>query len=275
MPRKWTNEQYSYFKNELLDLYVRKNKSIKEIGSILNLSEKTIYKRLIILNIKTQRLKKEGFSNRNIPIKIPKHNASFAEFIGIMLGDGKLAPMQIFVTLGNKEDKYIVYVQYIIKQLFGISAKVFVRKNGYKDVYFNSVIISRFLQKEGLVFNKVKSQVGVPDWIFSKNIYCKSFLRGFFDTDGSIYQLKYGYQISFTNCSMNILKSLQKMLSQLEYNVSEISSFKVYITKRKDVLRFFKDIKPKNSKHLDRFKIMRRYSSGQRGLSVKQLALPT
>ena len=82
----------------------------------------------------------------------------------------------------------------------------------------------------------------------------KAFLRGFFDTDGSVYKLKFGIQLSFTNKSMPLLTALQKALFELQYKPSEISSWKIYLTRKEDIKRFFSEIKPQNKKHLDRFK---------------------
>ena len=154
-----------------------------------------------------------------------------------------------------------------MKELFNIVPKISIRKRGYRDVYLGSVDITRWLIENGLVHNKVKSQVGVPSWILAKNEFARSFLRGFFDTDGSVYKLKYGIQISFTNKSMPILHALHEMLIRLRYNPSKISSYKIYLTNKADIARFFKEIRPKNKKHIHRFKEikMRRYSSGQRG----------
>ena len=255
MARKWNKKERKLHKDLLVKLYIKDNKTIKEIGLLFGISEKTIYKRLNILNIKTIRSKKLNYCNKRHDIKIPKYSIDLAEFFGIMLGDGKLSPTQILVTLGNKENDYVIYVQNKFKDIFGAYPKVSIRKMGYKDVYFGSVEISRWLKKEGLVYNKVKSQVDVPDWIFTKKSYCKAFIRGFFDTDGSIYKLKYGNQISLTNRSLPLLKSLQKILFKLQYKPSSISSYKVYITKKEEIIRFFKEIKPKNVKHLQRFDV--------------------
>ncbi len=187
-----------------------------------------------------------------------------------MLGDGKLSPSQIRVTLGNKEGKYVIYVQEKIQQIFTSRPKISVRRRGYHDVYLGSVELSRWLIKEGLAYHKVKEQVDAPSWIFENKKYCEAFLKGFFDTDGSIYLLRHGMQISLTNKSLPLLKSLQKMLITLEYKASNISSFKVYLTNKADIVRFFNEIKPANAKHAERFnkftqENMRRYSSGQRG----------
>ena len=91
----------------------------------------------------------------------------------------------------------------------------------------------------------------------------KAFVRGFFDTDGSIYKLRFGLQISITNHSLPLLIALQSMLRTLGYSVSEVSVGRIYITRRNQVARFFSEIAPMNSKHTQRFeKFMRRYSSG-------------
>lgn len=254
MARKWNTSERKAYRFSLSKLYTKENKTIKEIGLLLGVSEKTIYKRLQILEIPINPQLKSGYRNIRKDFNIPKcRSEELAEFFGIMLGDGKLSPFQVIVTLGNKEKSYAEHVCELFNKLFNVKPKIGIRKQGYIDVYLSSVVLSRWLQKEGLVFNKVKNQVGVPKWIIANRKYCESFLRGFFDTDGSIYKLKYGIQISFTNYSFPILESLQTMLFKLEYKPSRISSHKVYLTQRGDVSRFFKEIKPSNLKHLKRF----------------------
>lgn len=253
MARKWDKKQRKLHKNLLRKLYISENKTIKEIGLILGVSEKTIYKRLEILNIKTTRYKKLNFCNKKNDIKIPKYSIDLAEFFGIMLGDGHISHFQTVVSLGNKEESYANRVKFLMEKIFKTSVKISLRRGGYRDVYLGSVDITSWLLKEGLVHNKVKSQVDVPKWIFSNDKYMKSFLRGFFDTDGSVYKLKYGVQISFCNRSLPILQSLQSMLKKLRYNPSSISGYNMYLTKREDIKRYFQEIKPSNRKHIERY----------------------
>lgn len=176
-----------------------------------------------------------------------------AEFFGIMFGDGNLTHFQVQVCLGNKELEYAEYVQKLLTKIFKTNARIAVRSTGYRDIYFGSTIVTTWLKKEGLVFNKVKSQVDVPEWIFSKKEYMTRFLRGFFDTDGSVYKLRFGIQVSLTNHSFPILLSLHTMFCALGYSPSEISTYRIYLTRVKDVKRFFREIKPKNQKHTRRF----------------------
>jgi intein/homing endonuclease len=110
------------------------------------------------------------------------------------------------------------------------------------------------LKKKGLVGDKVREQVGVPKWIFENQQYITAFLRGFFDTDGSVYRLRHGIQVSFSNKSIPLLFSLQSMLRTLGYSPSAVSAFRVYLTRVSDVRRFFREVKPSNAKHQRRFR---------------------
>lgn len=254
MRKKLSEAEKNFQNKQIVNLYVSKNLSLLDISTMLKIPKSTVYDRLIELSIKINKQNKPGFLNKNRLFTLPKKRSDiFAEFVGIMLGDGCLNKYQIIVTLGNKELSYAHHVCKIIKNNFNILPKISIRKTGYFDVYVGSKDVVDWLLKEGLVFNKVKSQVDIPVWIFRKKTFMENFLRGFFDTDGSIYKLKYGIQISFTNKSGPLLVSLHKILKRLEYKTSEISSDSIYITDKENVKRFFKEIKPKNPKHQKRY----------------------
>lgn len=259
MARRWTSEEESFYREELLELYARQNKTITEVGATLSISPKTVFDRLKRLSIPTSPELKSTCLRKRTDIVIPaQRSRNLAEFFGIMLGDGHVGTYQTFVTLGTKEYNYVCYVQALMTTLFKVPATIYQRKNGFHDVYIGSVELTRWLIAEGLVSNKVAAQVGVPNWLFGKEAYMCSFLRGFFDTDGSVYKLRYGVQLSFTNKSVPLLLALQAMLRRLGYRVSELSSDCIYITKRDDVERFFAEIQPMNAKHQDRFENLTR-----------------
>lgn len=254
MASKWTKAEEFNKRRELQELYVNQNKSMSEIATILNVGESTIYDRLVRLGIPSLRSKKFRFNNKRTDLQIPKvFSMELAEFIGIMLGDGHLTPTQITITLGNKEFHYVQYVAKLINKLFMLKSKIIKRKGGYYIVYFGSTEAVRWLVAMGLKFNKVKNQVDAPKWIFEHDEYIKSFLRGFFDTDGSIYKLKFGVQLSFTNRSLPLLESIRKGLSLLDFSPSNISYFRIFLTKRWDIFEFFDTINPANVKHQERY----------------------
>lgn len=258
MARKLTKEEEFFYSKQLKSLYSEKNLSLTEISLTFKIPKSTLYDRLIRFGIKIKKESKSGYLNKRKNFIIPKtRSLKLAEFFGIMLGDGCLNKYQVMVTLGNKENSYAEYVNNLLKDLFKINPTIRIRKTGYLDVYFGSKNVVDWLLAEGLVFNKTKSQVRIPIWITRKKSYMKSFVRGFFDTDGSVYKIRHGIQISFTNKSKPLLVSLHNILKKLEYKTSEISGDSIYITSKDNVNHFFKEINPKNSKHKTRYITLR------------------
>jgi hypothetical protein len=259
MARRWTTEEENFYREELFELYVRQNKTIKEVGEALAIPQGTVFDRLKRLAIPTCPEQKNTYCRKRTDLSIPQgRSIDLAEFFGIMLGDGHVARYQTFVTLGTKEYNYVCYVRALMTSLFKVPATICRKKNGYHDVYIGSVELAGWLLSQELVSNKVEAQVGVPGWLYEKKAYMRVFLRGFFDTDGSIYKLRHGVQLSFTNKSVPLLLALQAMLRGLGYRVSELSADCIYITKRDDVERFFAEIQPMNAKHQDRFENLTR-----------------
>ena len=259
MARRWNNEEEKALRTELKRLYVKENLSIREIAKTLSLGESTVFQRLRRLGITSTPQRKKGYLNTRRDIQIPKKRTeTLAEFFGIMLGDGHISHFQTVVTLGTKEEAYVNHVAKVMKSLFKVSPHICIRKRGHRDVYIGSTELTAWLRSEGLVPHKVRSQVDVPPWIFTEEKYMKNFLRGFFDTDGSIYQLKYGRQLSFSNNSVPLLCSLRTALIRLKYSPSEVSGKSVYVTRSHDIDRFFKEVAPANTKHLRRYNTMMR-----------------
>lgn len=264
MARRWTITEEDFYRSELYELYSIQNKTIKEIAPLIGIKEKSVYDRLVRLEIPVAPERKQKYCNQRTDVHIPEHSPDLAEFIGIMLGDGCLTHYQTMVTLGTKEFAYVKYVQSLMQKLFLVPATIMTSKHsGYHVVYIGSTKITSWLQDMGLVFNKVAAQVDVPTWITTNDEYMTRFIRGFFDTDGSIYKLRFGVQISLTNHSLPLLHASQTMLKSLGYKPSAVSASRVYVTRRNEVQRFFREVAPKNLKHQVRFEeFMRRSDSG-------------
>src|SRR3989344_8224300 len=254
MARRWNKVEENFYRDELKELYVKQNKAIAEIGTHLHVSEKTVFDRLKHLGIPTNPKGKMGYCNRSRTVVIPHaRSAKLAESYGIMLGDGHISRFQIVVTLGTKELSYVEYVAALMTELFEAEPTILVRKDEYRDVYFGSVELIKYLQADGFVTNKVKEQVDIPRWIFERPEWINSFVRGFFDTDGSVYRLRFGKQVSFSNKSLSLLISLHKILIALGYNPSAISANRIYLTRRGHLDKFFSEVKPANTKHCRRY----------------------
>lgn len=256
MAKRWTIAEEKAKRAELRKLYVEDNKTIGEIAVVLGIDQTTVYDRLKRLGIPSSPCRKVRYCNRRSDITIPvDHSEAIAEFIGVLLGDGHITPTQVVVTLGTK-DRYVEYVVALIRQIFKIEPRVMIRPRGAEIVvYFGSTAAVRWLLKMGLQSNKVKFQVDVPGWIFGKAKYMRAALRGLIDTDGSVYRLKNGgVQMSFTNRSEPLLQSARWMFHELKFHPSRISGPRFYLTKRKDLDRFFHEVGFGNQKHTERFK---------------------
>jgi DNA-binding transcriptional regulator WhiA/DNA-binding CsgD family transcriptional regulator len=257
MPAKWKPKEEQAHRAELERLYIVKNLSIREISNILNIAQQTVFQRLQRLGVPINPQKKQKYQNRRSDIRIPKrHTPELAELFGILLGDGHISHFQVLVTLGTKEQSYAEYVVRLMQKLFGATPRISIRRTGYRDVYLGSVRLTKWLLRNGFVQHKVRSQVDIPEWVIKKRTFSERFIRGFFDTDGSIYRLRYGTQISLSNRSMPLLTSLRKMLDSLGYRVSRISAERVYITHSDDIARFFRELQPQNPKHVMRFRAL-------------------
>lgn len=252
MPNRWTTLEEKSKRVELVRLYAKENKPIGEIARVLNLAETSVYDRLIRLGIPVLRSQKPKFNNRRTDIVIPKNSANLAEFVGCLLGDGHLAPTQVMVTLGKK-DRYADYVVKMIEDLFGIVPKQIFSRDGDCTVYFGSTEAVKWLKEMGLAQNKVKSQVDVPRWILKSRDFMRAVLRGLFDTDGSVYKLRWGMQISFCNHSFPLIRSVRKMLIILGFSPSKISGYNIYLTRKDDTDKFFQEIGFGNGKHTKRY----------------------
>src|SRR3989338_3245556 len=254
MAKRWNKSEESIRKKELVEMYVRKNKTIGEIAKILNLEQSSIFKRLLRLKIKSDPSKKNGYKNINYGVVIPgQYSSKLAEMLGILLGDGHLTPTQVTVTLGKK-DEYVDYVSDLMEQLFKVRPKVITTKDGHYVIYLGSARLVRWFLNMGLVFNKVGSQVNMPSWCFKNKRFLKNAVRGLIDTDGSVYKLRSGnVQMSFCNRSLPLLKSARLALLSLGLFPSQISGYNFYITRKDDLHRYYHKIGFNNKKNEKRF----------------------
>ena len=222
-----------------------------------------------------ERIRKLGFITRK-EIKRPEKSFKLAEFIGIMLGDGGVSSShQITVSFNGKKDQdHALYIQRLIKNLFGISSKMQIRKKDWSaNIVISATNLVNFLKKMGIKKgNKVTNQVDVPDWIFEKKEYQASCLRGLFDTDGCVYKHSYkvagkGYsylKMSFRNYSIPLLKSIKRMLEKLNYHpVIDINHQTVYINRPEEVKKYFSKIRTSNPRYLSRYNKFSSTKSGR------------
>jgi transcriptional regulator with XRE-family HTH domain len=206
--------------------------------------------------------KPKGFKSL-VKIKIPGKDEKLAEFTGVMLGDGGIAPYHVHITLSNKEKEYANYLINLINKLFGIKPKIYkIKKAKAIDIVVQRKNLVDFCQKIGLVLgNKVKKQVDIPEWVKENKNFSKACIRGLIDTDGCFYinsyyvnNKKYLYfKIAFTNGSKPLVLSVFRKLKDLGINSRVSKNYKdVRIESRKHVLKYIEEIGSNNHKHLQK-----------------------
>jgi intein/homing endonuclease len=126
-------------------------------------------------------------------INIPQKCEELAEFFGILTGDGFMNKYPghnyvIEIAGDSRHDKtyQLEYASPLIHSLFKISPKVYYKK-GQHTMYLRmqSKELYHFLSENGFPSGR-KNQIGIPQWISENEEYMTYFVRGLFDTDGSL-----------------------------------------------------------------------------------------
>lgn len=210
-------------------------------------------------------LRKKGIASLCKIYTVPStYSIKLAEYIGIMLGDGGLTPGQSCITLNSEADsEYISFVCQMGRELFGESPKLHKHKNDKAVVlYYNGVTLVTYLTSLGLkIGNKIKQQVGVPDWVASSQEYKIACLRGLIDTDGGVFLHKYKVnnkeytykKIAFSNRSVPLLRFVFQTLRELGFTpkiIDKIENKKVWLYNEQEVQRYLQIVGTNNARLL-------------------------
>src|SRR6267143_2343985 len=185
-----------------------------------------------------------------------------SEMLGVLYGDGSVSKnhgsFRIAVT-GHKFDdsEYLIgRVRPMFKELFQTSLKVLLVKDENTIIlYAYSKQVALTLHEWGMPLGRKKLSQLTPAVALDEI----SFVRGLFDTDGCVYR-KYGpyRQIQFKFASTSLVVYLRECLARLGFHPTSIASddtkFRFYLSRQGEVDHFFRVVKPKNPKHLKRFR---------------------
>lgn len=202
----------------------------------------------------------------------PKRSKKLAETFGIILGDGHISEysrgkkVRVFCVriAGNSfsDASYIKkYIPALFKEVFNENGSIIQCKSSncaYFTIYGKEMIT--FLKKKGLKpGNKVKNNVGIPDWIKRDKNFLKGCIRGLIDTDGSVHKISRinnGLRLDFTNRSRRLLSDTRDALISLGFSPSKIiNDSHFFLSRQAEVDRYTKEIGFGNSKNLKRMKI--------------------
>ncbi len=198
-------------------------------------------------------------------IVYPSQSADLAEMIGIILGDGGIAPYQVSITLNSIDDnKYVDYVQNLFIKLFQVRVdRVKARDDKSIDVRISSRELVEYLTREHQfsVGSKIRAQVTIPQWITSRDEFLRACIRGLLDTDGSFYidqhtinRKVYTYPcLVFTSRNNALYKSVYRGLSHLGLCPTGKHT-NIFIRKEDSVHQYFRIIGSSNDKHLAKYR---------------------
>jgi len=235
----------------------------------LDESSKLPYKRVLLLRKKKgislagYNLKKiERPGNKTIEIKKPKLTKKLAEFLGILAGDGCVCETnsEISVTCSALVDKNYAekHVGKLFARLFGVKPTILIRGTGITCRIYSKKLKEFLAKKQGFPVGNRKNRTFIPKRIRKNKKLLSCYLRGLFDTDGSVYgRRKNSIVINYTSYSGKFLEQIKKSLMALGFSPC-LSGNSIFIYNQKQADLFFKKIKPKNLKHIAKYKIFKK-----------------
>lgn len=238
---------------------VYKSKSISEsqLGILVKIS-KTPRKSLKLIEAEFHPERNFGKHLMCIKIQFKGMVPDFAEFIGIMLGDGNIYRDAIRITISSEEQEFKEYIEKLFKKLFGIEPKVYQSKRSKSvSIYAYSKKLRILLEQYGLgQGNKAKRNIQVPKWIKINKTFSMYCIRGMIDTDGCTHYHKRDKQlyISFHNRATNLLMDLQKMAKYFNLKFVRNNAHTVTLYKKDEVRKYIKEIGFSNKRHSSKVK---------------------
>ena len=196
-----------------------------------------------------------------------------SEILGIMFGDGCLSrtehSIQIAVT-GNKvddEDYFLNRVRPLFWDVFNLGLTVRYRQDeNTMDLYRHSMRVALTLHSWGMPFGQKK----LSDLTPKLDVVPSAFIRGVFDTDGSVYR-KYGpyAQVQFKTVSRTLLCFIKEQLTILGFHPTNIrpdeTKHRLLLSRQSEVDAFFRELLSQNTKHQKRFQRIRREAPTSNG----------
>ena len=217
-----------------------------------------------------------------------------AELCGAVMGDGWIEEREkgFFIAGDPIEDKdyYDNHLSKLLQNIFkiNISPKQFPYWKVYGISFYKKKLIKQLLNF-GLAKGKKVNSAYVPDWIFrykSSKIPI-AFIRGVFDTDGSVFcQKDYTkYANSFNSkyhskIRIRIGSVSQKLICQLSnlcnrlgfrtvtriirggfsHNRNRSNTYILEINEKRSIENWFKRLKPSNPKHNSKYLIWKQFN---------------
>lgn len=219
------------------------------------------WRKLAGVNIKNfQEINKSKYIFKKIPsIKI---DDKLAEIFGVLNGDGHLSKHQneINVVGDSREKDYLKYLKNLLEEKFSLKFTFFEEPTRVKLRVYSKDLSDYLVFQHGFKKGKKKGNLQVPEAIKNSTNLKISYIRGLFDTDGTIYlRRKSGLVIEISNVDKLFREEIKSILDDIGI-VSCINKRYVSIYRQDQIHKFFKMVKPSNPKHLNNYKKYSNYA---------------
>lgn len=217
-----------------------------------------------------------------------KYSSELAEFVGLVFGDGSVTfrkgtnkiRFQLRGDAKGDRDHYLQFVIPLCNKFFEpilgkkVSSVEDRKKNSF-GIAIESPKTKTFFEEIGINIG-IKEELFIPNWIKENENYSKAFVRGLFDTDGSI---SYGKNntaknnfhivgtIGICSTSKNLIEETSQILKKVNIKhylknfksqTNKKRAYKVTIS-RPHVREFITIINSHNPKHLTKYKIANKF----------------
>lgn len=215
-----------------------------------------------------------------------------AEILGFVLGDGNIAKTGYKLTIGGNTQDELYYksrVIPLIAKYFTVNPKIYkLKEREGINLEFHSKELINFLLKWDMKRGK-KINPKIPRIVLNNKLLYSSFLRGLFDTDGTLKfsrqnkNINYYPRIGISQKPCRMVYELKKLISASNFNSSfweednsrgylkENSIISNYQISGKNNLKlWFKIIKPKNPIHITKYLIWKKLGYCPKNTTVYQ-----
>jgi len=187
------------------------------------------------------------------------NSPDFAEFAGILLGDGHIARKTVVITLNNRcENEYADYVCSLVEKLFGKTPSKSVRgKGSCICVFVHSTELAAFLAEQGIPLGARKLQtIRIPRVFMENDVLTRCFVRGLVDTDGGVFRKSrhdMRLLIEFKSLNTSLLKLFEDGVKRLGFHPSTSGGNAIRIQTQAEVHRYAREVGFSNHKNLIRY----------------------
>ena len=203
---------------------------------------------------------------------ISSNQTLFAEFAGVLLGDGSLSiyksivngktkfQHRLKVTLDSREQEYMRYVANLLEKLFFLRPLIRFKKEGnVVDIILFDKRIVNFLIDTGFALSPKWNRATIPNSLLKSDLE-KQIVKGYFDTDGSVViannnGTKYP-RLEMKVCPSPMQSQLIAILAKLgfHFGVYQIGrgEVRIQLNGRKQLRKWREQIGFSNKRHIDK-----------------------